>query len=123
MIQRTPISTRTDTLFPDTTLCRSEERAAHPAAAQGPPRCAFHLPASRPAPSAGQHARWLAVRRLPHVLRAARMAGAGVVVPAGAGVARSEEHTSELPSLMRSAYAVFCLKKKTITSNNRRRTI
>src|SRR3546814_6286928 len=85
----------------------AEERAAHPAAAQGLPRCAFHLPASRPAPSAGQHARWLAVRRLPHVLRAARMAGAGVVVPAGAGVARaggdrkSEEHTSELQSLMR----------------------
>src|SRR3546814_11002033 len=63
----------------------AEERAAHPAAAQGLPRCAFHLPASRPAPGAGQHARWLAVRRLPHVLHAARMAGAGVVVLAGAG--------------------------------------
>src|SRR3546814_13213695 len=61
----------------------AEERAAHPAAAQGLPRCAFHLPASRPAPSAGQHARWLAVRRLLHVLRAARMAGVGVGVPAG----------------------------------------
>src|SRR3546814_9343567 len=94
----------------------AEERAAHPAAAQGLPRCAFHLPASRPAPSAGQHARWLAVRRLPHVLRAARMAGAGVVVPAGAGVARavgqaarSEEHKSELPDLMRHSYAVLYL--------------
>src|SRR3546814_16316920 len=88
MIRRPPRSTRTDTLFPYTTLFRSE-RAAHPAAAQGLPRCAFHLPASRPAPGAGQHARWLAVRRLPHVLHAARMAGTGVVVPAGAGVARA----------------------------------
>src|SRR3546814_1282620 len=33
--------------------------------------------------------------------------------------ARSEEHTSELQSLMRSSYAVFCLKKKKITSRNR----
>src|SRR3546814_21102818 len=82
MLLRPTRSTRTDTRFPYAPLFRS-------AAAQGLPRCAFHLPASRPAPSAGQHARWLAVRRLPHVLRAARMAGAGVVVPAGAGVARA----------------------------------
>src|SRR3546814_8101662 len=36
--------------------------------------------------------------------------------------ARSEEHTSELQSLMRSSYAVFCLNKKTITKYNNRRT-
>src|SRR3546814_1011090 len=63
----------------------AEERAAHPAAAQGLPRCAFHLPASRPAPSAGQH--------------------------------RSEEHTSELQSLMRISYAVFCLHKTTLITS------
>src|SRR3546814_2905931 len=41
--------------------------------------------------------------------------GAGVVDPARVGIAgyRSEEHTSELQSLMRISYAVFCLKKKT----------
>src|SRR3546814_3034291 len=46
----------------------------------------------------------------------------GILVPtwvppagAGAGIARSEEHTSELQSLMRISYAVFCLKKKTST--------
>src|SRR3546814_1294216 len=42
-------------------------------------------------------------------LRAGRLQGAAVLVP------RSEEHTSELQSLMRSSYAVFCLKKKTNT--------
>src|SRR3546814_11254216 len=64
----------------------ADERAAHPAAAHGLPRCAFPLPASRPAPSAAQHARWLAVPLLPHVLRAARMAVAGGDVPPGARV-------------------------------------
>src|SRR3546814_3870062 len=54
--------------------------------------------------------------------RAVRIRGAGgevaigaaerAVVPAGAVAARSEEHTSELQSLMRISYAVFCLKKK-----------
>src|SRR3546814_9991336 len=40
-------------------------------------------------------------------------------VAGGTGdIARSEEHTSELQSLMRSSYAVFCLKKKTILDNN-----
>src|SRR3546814_7167854 len=38
--------------------------------------------------------------------------------PGSQGRERSEEHTSELQSLMRLSYAVFCLKKKTITSNN-----
>src|SRR3546814_12496079 len=70
----------------------AEERAAHPAAAQGLHRCAFHLPASRPAPGAGQHARWLAVRPLPNVLHAAGMDGAGGVVPARWGVSLADGH-------------------------------
>src|SRR3546814_1427454 len=41
--------------------------------------------------------------------------GTSVVIERGWPVARSEEHTSELQSLMRRSYAVFCLKKKTIT--------
>src|SRR3546814_8191286 len=43
---------------------------------------------------------------------ARRLADAGTIVLGGKGEARSEEHTSELQSLMRISYAVFCLKKK-----------
>src|SRR3546814_2691388 len=49
---------------------------------------------------------------------AARRADAAQSVAADADVGRSEEHTSELQSLMRISYAVFCLKKKTYISNN-----
>src|SRR3546814_9998200 len=108
MIRRPPRYTRTDTLFPYTTLFRS------PAAA--------HL---RPGTGhrdhhAGRHLLRGPVRRHHH-LGAAAPAGRGVVggyrlrrprpCPAGPG-RRSEEHTSELQSLMRTSYAVFCLKNK-----------
>src|SRR3546814_2729167 len=76
MIRRPPRSTRTDTLFPYTTLFRS------------------------PAPACA-----LAVVRT----GAGGLAGTAVEVAAR----RSEEHTSELQSLMRNSYAVFCMKKKT----------
>src|SRR3546814_8373489 len=108
MIRRPPRSTRTDTLFPYTTLFRSRaagdqprmrdigfgQRAQHAGLAahglaavhvRGQRRAAQHEP-PRSAPELQQD-----------VLRAAR---------------RSEEHTSELQSLMRISYAVFCLKKK-----------
>src|SRR3546814_8385034 len=92
MIRRPPRSTRTDTLFPYTTLFRALGR--------GRSRTARGL--SVPG--------WLG-GRFPE--------GAGARpprLPAGgrkrAGGARSEEHTSELQSLMRTSYAVFCLKKK-----------
>src|SRR3546814_13533257 len=83
MIRRPPRSTRTDTLFPYTTLFRSACDRRHPSqygAAGG---------AGRISPG--------------FVLPAEYLAGA---------FARSEEHTSELQSLMRISYAVFCLKKK-----------
>src|SRR3546814_5433948 len=80
MIRRPPRSTRTDTLFPYTTLFRSC-CACSPAAALGAPRRG----------STPCRAQW------PRPARAAW---------------RSEEHTSELQSLMRISYAVFCLKKK-----------
>src|SRR3546814_1693051 len=83
MIRRPPRSTRTDTLFPYTTLFRSGARAV--AALSSP---AVFIPAS--------------VRPARH-----REPSTGVVGPP-----RSEEHTSELQSLMRISYAVFCLKKK-----------
>src|SRR3546814_6254486 len=93
MIRRPPRSTRTDTLFPYTTLFRS----LGPARMRRVRRSLRHrrprpLRLHRPSPQAQLHQR-------PH--DQARQAGT-----------RSEEHTSELQSLMRISYAVFCLKKK-----------
>src|SRR3546814_10647216 len=91
MIRRPPRSTRTDTLFPYTTLFRAGDRAGHQAASdarraqedrQGENDCA---------------------------------SGEGVMSEQSEKKStghRSEEHTSELQSLMRISYAVFCLKKK-----------
>src|SRR3546814_4278553 len=83
MIRRPPRSTRTDTLFPYTTLFRSAV-AHHDAAVPAHDRVAHRQPSVR------HHRRHDPVQ--------ARL--------------RSEEHTSELQSLMRISYAVFCLKKK-----------
>src|SRR3546814_4626743 len=98
MIRRPPRSTRTDTLFPYTTLFRSARHLADP-------RDVEHL-----ADLCGAQQRLLDRRR-----QLAFHHGADVVddVVDHAEVAdRSEEHTSELQSLMRISYAVFCLKKK-----------
>src|SRR3546814_11663099 len=84
MIRRPPRSTRTDTLFPYTTLFRSP--------AQSAPRDPARLPLIRPARTAFE---------------------CGIaLLDARSVLIRSEEHTSELQSLMRISYAVFCLKKK-----------
>src|SRR3546814_7418214 len=96
MIRRPPKATRPDTLFPYTTLFRSAAR---------------HQPCGRRAwrvAAAGDAAR--SVRAAGAVAGARRHRGlrVGQLPPAG----RSEEHTSELQSLMRISYAVFCLKKK-----------
>src|SRR3546814_3240743 len=77
MIRRPPRSTRTDTLFPYTTLFRSCCSAGPRSPTVGP-----RPPLLAPPPANG-------IRKV-----------------------RSEEHTSELQSLMRISYAVFCLKKK-----------
>src|SRR3546814_8774276 len=89
MIRRPPRSTRTDTLFPYTTLFRSRRQtrpgiqgASFPTKARGTGQNAHH------GHRRGRDGRPQACR------------------------ARSEEHTSELQSLMRISYAVFCLKKK-----------
>src|SRR3546814_1347039 len=89
MIRRPPRSTRTDTLFPYTTLFRSvlhDLLGAAPVVHQQPGQ-PHHVPVVRP------------VER--HEPRLGPPPGR-----------RSEEHTSELQSLMRISYAVFCLKKK-----------
>src|SRR3546814_10168789 len=88
MIRRPPRSTRTDTLFPYTTLFRSAASRAAPRRRGG----ATAEPATgAPAPPARRTA---SARSPPQPML------------------RSEEHTSELQSLMRISYAVFCLKKK-----------
>src|SRR3546814_9675752 len=98
-IRRPPRSTRTYTLFPYTTLFRS--RSFHPSRLR-PPQAGAH---AGPAGGDGDGA------RQPHRRTARTLADlAGGEGAAGDG--RSEEHTSELQSLMRSSYAVFCLKKK-----------
>src|SRR3546814_9201987 len=83
MIRRPPRSTRTDTLFPDTTLFRS--------------------------PPLESETMMLSPRRLP--ARAVSSARCSSPLPRPRLRKRSEEHTSELQSLMRISYAVFCLKK------------
>src|SRR3546814_10808219 len=84
MIRRPPRSTRTDTLFPYTTLFRSSSASSRPI--RSPLSTASRSPRDRTAASRSGCA---------------------------PRARRSEEHTSELQSLMRISYAVFCLKKKT----------
>src|SRR3546814_3386520 len=92
MIRRPPRATRTDTLFPYTTLFRS-------AGARGEARCAAAASGfRRPDRGAAVDGERVGTRR--PVLDVTRRRF------------RSEEHTSELQSLMRISYAVFCLKKK-----------
>src|SRR3546814_12365565 len=81
MIRRPPRSTRTDTLFPYTTLFRSPRAGPNRSSAR---QCAIELAGNQRQPHGG----------------------------------RSEEHTSELQSLMRISYAVFCLKKKKKNNQN-----
>src|SRR3546814_7499783 len=102
MIRRPPSSTRTDTLFPYTTLFRSD------AERQGRQQLVHALARQR---------RDLQHRRLadePQLLAdlVHHVGPLLCVVDQLPLVQRSEEHTSELQSLMRISYAVFCLKKK-----------
>src|SRR3546814_5524569 len=97
MVRRPPRSTRTDTLFPSTTLFRSAELAAR------------RRLESRPGARLRAHP-------------------AGIALPARGGqprrcLWRSEEHTSELQSLMRISYAVFCLKKKKNEKTHKRQRL
>src|SRR3546814_3050895 len=101
MIRRPPRSTRTDTLFPYTTLFRSP--FGHPLPA------ALGEGTSIDGGGCRHSERWCS--NAPAIDAAAALGQANGTVPPS--VARSEEHTSELQSLMRISYAVFCLKKKT----------
>src|SRR3546814_1631854 len=112
MGRRPPRSTLTDTLFPYTTLFRSVFSSAA-------------LSVSRSPPGSTKAPRMVFVHQISEQfccrgvtgMMATRMGGLVSVMrgkwPPLAANARSEEHTSELQSLMRNSYAVFCLKNKT----------
>src|SRR3546814_7138625 len=105
MIRRPPRSTRTDTLFPYTTLFRSLSDGFRYALPILPTTNFVALYPSR------QLAR---LQRLGHIRNTPN--GSRSIAAfrlADSARPRSEEHTSELQSLMRISYAVFCLKKKT----------
>src|SRR3546814_6586225 len=111
MIRRPPRSTRTDTLFPYTTLFRShgpEMRESQ--AITGNPSTGKRPIEGRV--EAGGGAGVIVEGRL----QAAAEMPAHQLLPGGD---RSEEHTSELQSLMRISYAVFCLKKKKKKTRNK----
>src|SRR3546814_9937553 len=113
IIRRPPRSTRTDPLLPYTTLFRSQDRAEN--AGIQAPHSALQLCRGNRRHRTGSpaHAAQPQVRRVARQADAAAAAGARHGGRAARFPARSEEHTSELQSLMRNSYAVFCLKKKT----------
>src|SRR3546814_3462502 len=121
MVQRPPSSTRTDTLFPSTALFRShrlhlgigqrlglgiaasEDQVAYLGQSLARTRVDVRIGTARP--------ERIFVELKPLALDSAEQHRAEPAV--ADGQRRSEEHTSELQSLMRISYAVFCLKKKT----------
>src|SRR3546814_7390836 len=109
MIRRPPRSTRTDTLFPYTTLVRSATRQGfqqHEAERIGAARKHEHV-----GRRIGARERLAVQCAEEHRLRI-RLRQRRARRPVADDDPRSEEHTSELQSLMRISYAVFCLKKK-----------
>src|SRR3546814_4322829 len=116
MIRRPPRSTRTDTLFPYPTLFRSADPARTPDGAGGGPVA----PRARAGPATGSGDELMSVPgKLPEQKRPfqdIRLSAYELSVALRREFKghRSEEHTSELQSLMRISYAVFCLKKKKI---------
>src|SRR3546814_9455837 len=107
MIRRPPRSTRTDTLFPYTTLFRSG--------------CASSMASS------ATYQGWLLLLCSPisiprcSAIALDSLSAISCALSRSRNV-RSEEHTSELQSLMRISYAVFCLKKKRKKTNNQQQT-
>src|SRR3546814_7035005 len=117
MIRRPPRSTRTDTLFPYTTLFRSSEAGEPVKIAEDEAQKQQAPGAAEYVPSQPRIERRIAHRKgdgdADHRQKARKdEVGEGEPLPADVQQDRSEEHTSELQSLMRISYAVFCLKKK-----------
>src|SRR3546814_4547405 len=107
MIRRPPRSTRTDTLFPYTTLFRSNWAKGH--YTEGAELVDAVLEVLRREAEACDSLQGF---QLTHSLGGGTGSGMGTLLLSKMREERSEEHTSELQSLMRISYAVFCLKKK-----------
>src|SRR3546814_3806389 len=111
MLRRPPRSTRTDTLFPYTTLFRSvvdQQRVLPDLGHRGDAGTGLGVEHDAAGALSPEADRLTVTQRDEHLL-AHRLGGDAL---------RSEEHTSELQSLMRISYAVFCLKKTTATSTH-----
>src|SRR3546814_2549249 len=106
MRRRTPRATRTDTLFPYTTLFRSHRSSAAPTPDRQSRQATPRRPQNEVPSPAFQHSS--SGKIPPNRLVSMRKIVPHPTTPGN----RSEEHTSELQSLMRISYAVFCLKKK-----------
>src|SRR3546814_4160761 len=127
MIRRPPRSTRTDTLFPYTTLFRSDASSSDSKGVLGPgpngPVGVVWIDLSKP--HYGIHGTpepALIGRTESHgCIRLTNWDAARLAQMVKSGTKRSEEHTSELQSPMRTSFAVFCVKKNTKehTSNTR----
>src|SRR3546814_4428994 len=112
MLRRPPRSTRTDTLFPYTTLFRSKQRSTVEAKQFLLGEAAHHVGGVSVVNAVAE----ASLKTVPVEERHEKLK---ILLLAVVRRGRSEEHTSELQSLMRISYAVFCLKKK----NNKQITI
>src|SRR3546814_10240329 len=112
MIRRPPRSTRTDTLFPYTTLFRSRVEKRR----NTEPLMSAHVERLLDEPSVKQEQINQLYKSISHLEENERM-----IITMVLDEVRSEEHTSELQSLMRISYAVFCLKKKKKNKNNKKK--
>src|SRR3546814_6800316 len=112
MILRQPRATRTDTHFPYTTLFRSRGGRDYLDMPLADLAIALAAPVLH-----GRGDRCVAVPHGAH-LSGGRDGGHGLVIARPRYRTRSEEHTSELQSLMRISYAVFCLKTKKTSNTN-----
>src|SRR3546814_10866407 len=115
MIRRPPISTRTDTLYPYTTLCRSLLEIAM---VTGILLWRYDWPFA--VATLGTIAAYIVFTLVVTEKRMVYRRSMNDLDSKANSKARSEEHTSELQSLMRISYAVFCLKKKTERQTNKK---
>src|SRR3546814_2783594 len=110
MIRRPPRSTRTDTLFPYTTLFRSEPKPEPPKEVPKPPE----FPKEEPKPEPPKVEPKIELPK-----EDSKVEPSKEEPKPEPPKRRSEEHTSELQSLMRISYAVFCWKKTNHTNSNK----
>src|SRR3546814_8528042 len=112
MLRRPPESTRTYPLFPYTTLFRSQKVIGTGESGDAADRRRVAARRAQPLWVEREHRRIIGARRMAHQRDSIGIAAQAGDMSLHPRDRRSEEHTSELQSLMRISYAVFCLKKK-----------